>query len=248
MLTKGKIKSLQNLKLKKERDKRGIFLVEGEKSVVEVLKSDFFIEEVFATSDFIETYKDLLNAKDRRAAKVEEGELEAVGSFEHNTSAVAVVKQKKRDVIPEIKTGITLVLDDIRDPGNLGTILRIADWYGIKQIIASIGSVDMYNNKAIAASMGSFTRIPIFYTNLFTFLKQNKLPVFGAYLDGKNVYKTTFPKDGILLIGNESNGISGELKEFVKEKITISKVGNAESLNASVATGILLDNWIRSIV
>ncbi len=247
MLTKGKIKSLQNLKVKKERDKRGIFLVEGEKSVVEALKSDFFIEEVFATSAFIETHKDLLNARDRRAAKVEEGELENIGSFEHNTSAVAIVKQKKRDVVPEIKTGITLVLDDIRDPGNLGTILRIADWYGIKQIIASIGSVDMYNNKAIAASMGSFTRIPIFYTNLFTFLKQNKLPVFGAYLDGKNVYKTTFPKDGILLIGNESNGISGELKEFVKEKITISKVGNAESLNASVATGILLDNWIRSI-
>jgi TrmH family RNA methyltransferase len=247
MLTKGKIKSLQNLKIKKERDKRGIFLVEGEKSVVEVLKSDFFIEEVFATNDFIETHKDLLNAKDRRAAKVEEGELEAVGSFEHNTSAVAVVKQKKRDVLPEIKTGLTLVLDDIRDPGNLGTIIRIADWYGIKQIIASVGSVDMYNNKAIAASMGSFTRIPVFYTNLFTFLKGTKLPVFGAYLEGKDVHQTTFPKDGILLIGNESNGISPELKEFVSEKITIGKFGKAESLNASVATGILIDNWMKAL-
>ncbi|MFM7487408.1 MAG: RNA methyltransferase, partial [Cytophagales bacterium] len=138
-----------------------------------------------------------------------------------------------------------LVLDDIRDPGNLGTIIRTADWYGIKKIIASEETADFYNPKVIHATMGSFCRVQIFYTSLLQYLSDASQPVYGAFLDGDNVHDIDFSKSGLLVIGNEAQGISKVVENKVTQRITIPKRGGAESLNASVATAILLDNVFR---
>ena len=176
---------------------------------------------------------------------VKQDEIEKVSALESNDSALAVVKQKQ-NILPEIKTDeIIIALDEIKDPGNLGTIVRIADWYGIQNIIASKTTADFYNSKVISASMGSFTRINIFYTDLAEFLSKIKLPILGAYLEGENIHKMSFPKNGILLMGNESNGISKEMEKFVTQKVTIPGYGKAESLNVAIATAVILDNWKR---
>jgi TrmH family RNA methyltransferase len=136
-------------------------------------------------------------------------------------------------------------LDDIRDPGNLGTIIRTADWYGIKHILASEETVDFYNPKVINSTKGSFTRVQVHYTDLNAILAANELPVFGAFLTGENVHQAKFPKAGLLVIGNESNGISPSLSTKITHPVTIPKFGQAESLNAAIATAILLDNIRR---
>jgi RNA methyltransferase, TrmH family len=139
-----------------------------------------------------------------------------------------------------------LVLDDIRDPGNLGTIIRTADWYGIQKIIASEETADYYNPKVISATMGSFTRVSVFYTDLATYLGQHHHRVFGAYLEGQDIHKVDFGTSGLVLIGNEARGISPSLSRFVTDKITIPKYGKAESLNAAIATAIICDQ-VRNV-
>ncbi len=152
----------------------------------------------------------------------------------------------KPNVLPVIENDFCLVLDDLRDPGNLGTIIRTADWYGINHIVASEETADFYNPKTISATMGSFCRVNVFYTDLIEFFSDNKLPVLGTFLDGADVHQFDFGKGGLIVIGNESNGISGALNKFISHRISISKIGGAESLNAAVATGIVLDNIFRS--
>jgi TrmH family RNA methyltransferase len=139
----------------------------------------------------------------------------------------------------------SLMLDDIRDPGNLGTIIRTADWYGIKNIIASEETADVYNGKVIQSSMGSFIRVHIFYTSLKEYLTRNTLPVFGTFLDGENAHTIQYGTGGIILVGNEANGISKEVEQFVTRRITIPRFGQAESLNAAIATAIVCDNIRR---
>jgi TrmH family RNA methyltransferase len=146
----------------------------------------------------------------------------------------------------EVSNEFCLVLDDLRDPGNLGTIIRTADWYGIRNIIASEETADFYNPKTISATMGSFCRVNVFYTGLEGFLSKNKLPLFGAFMEGSDAHRVDFGTSGLLVIGNESNGISQAIGRFVQQRITIPRVGGAESLNAAIATGILLDNIFRS--
>ena len=141
---------------------------------------------------------------------------------------------------------IHLVLDDIRDPGNLGTIIRTADWYGINKIIASSETADFYNPKVISATMGSFTRTKIFYTGLESYLAgQTGRPIYGAFLHGNSIYQTDFSSGGFLVIGNESRGISERLEPHITERITIPRIGKAESLNAAIATAVVLDNIRR---
>ena len=144
--------------------------------------------------------------------------------------------------------GLVLVLDDIKDPGNLGTIIRLCDWFGVEQLVCSNETVDCYNAKVVQATMGSLTRVSIIYEELIPFFKNTSLPVYGALLDGKNVYKSKLPKDAILVMGNESNGISTAIIDLIPNKITIPRFGNlqqTESLNAATATAILLSEFKR---
>jgi RNA methyltransferase, TrmH family len=247
MLTKGRAKFIESLKDKKVRTAQKLFVVEGEKSVAELLSSDFSIDSLFITKSFESKYASLLKQKRFSYELVEKEEIENMGSFGSNEAALAVVRQKTNDPLTAYADEIVLALSDIRDPGNLGTILRIADWYGIRKVLASNTTVDFYNNKAISASMGSFLRVKVFYTDLEKFISRAKVPVFAALMKGENVHETKFPKGGILIMGNESNGISKDLQSLVNNKITIPRFGSAESLNAAVATAVILDNWKRSV-
>jgi len=257
MFTKGQASAIKSLQDKKYRQKTGLFLVEGEKSVVETLNSDFEIKTILATKEFYKKYQELINNKKKErqivCEIVESGEINNVSSLENNDSVLAIVKQKDFSKIntednSDIKDGeIILALDNIRDPGNFGTIIRIADWYGIKNIMASVGTVDFYNPKVISATKGSFTRVNVTYTNLINYLEETKSPILGAFMQGENIHKFSFPKNGILVMGNESNGISPEIGKIIKQKITIPTFGQAESLNVAIATAVILDNWKRNL-
>ncbi len=245
MITKNQIKFIQSLQLKKFRQQHQFFIVEGAKNVLELLNSSYSIVTIYATSTF---HKENIKAFDKQNQIVEiatETELEQMGSFSSNNAAIAIVKTKEnRELLAQNE--LVLVLDDIRDPGNLGTIIRIADWYGLKKIVCSENTVDLYNAKVIAATMGSFLRVSVFYTDLVKYFeKQKGVFVGGAFMDGQSIYNIVLPKSGYLLIGNESNGISKDVEVFVNQRITIPKRGGAESLNAGIATGILLDNFFR---
>ena len=239
-------KLIKSLHQKKNRKETGKFLVESVKNVAELLASDYKIDQLYATKDFADAYADTLRKKNVRAQVVEAAELDAFGTLEHNDGALAVAIQKEQVPLNDL-SGITLALDDIRDPGNLGTLIRIADWYGIKNIICSPSCVDWHNPKVISATMGSFTRVAGHYIELPNFLKNTKLPVLGAFLNGESVHTMKFPKDGVLVVGSESHGISREVEKIVTQKVTIPSFGGAESLNAAVAGGIILDRWKGSL-
>ena len=243
MLTNNQRKLIKSLADKKNRVETGLFLVEGEKSVAEVLESNFEIDFILTTTEFFDTYGEQIRNKSKEYEIVSQSKIEKVGTFATNDSALAVVKQKINKVFDIKKDGVVLALDEIKDPGNLGTIIRIADWYGIENIVASKETVDFYNPKVITATKGSFTRVNIFYTDLNDFLSKTKLPVLGAFLNGENIHETKFPSGGILVMGNESNGISKEIEKLVTKKITIPSYGAAESLNVAIATAVILDNW-----
>ncbi len=245
MVSKAKIKYLKSLQVKKYRKQEQSFVVEGTKSVQELLNSSFETIWVGGTENFLLAHSKQLFSKEIETAEVSVNELAQLGSFQTNESVIAIARMKQ-DSLPELENEFTLVLDDLRDPGNVGTIIRTADWYGIKNIIASEETADFYNPKTISSTMGSFCRVNFFYTNLNEFLSQYKLPVFGAFMDGADVHQLNFGKSGLIVIGNESNGISEEVSQFVQQRITIPKIGGAESLNAGIATGIILDNIFRS--
>ncbi len=243
-------KDVRKLADKKHRNESGLFLVEGEKNIAELLESDFVVRVIYGTPEFLETLSPLLRSRVKiELVSTPEDQLVKIGTLQTNNAGIAVVEQKKNSVDLEelaqaAQKSFVLALDDVRDPGNLGTIIRLADWYGVTHVIASETTTDFYNPKTIAASMGSFTRVSVTYCALEDFLSklsQNHIPVMGAYLDGKNIHGGGLPKNGILIMGSESHGISDSLTSFVTTKITIPKWGKAESLNVSVATGILLD-------
>jgi len=240
MVSKAKIKYVKSLQVKKYRKQEQSFVVEGAKSVQELLRSSFEVIWVASTESFLQSHAKQLSAKKIEFVEVSANDLSLLGSFQTNDAAIAVARMKE-NVLPEWKDEFGLVLDDVRDPGNLGTIIRTADWYGIKNIVASEETADFYSPKTISATMGSFCRVTIFYTNLNEYLIQNKLPVYGAFMNGSDIHQTDFGNSGLLVIGNESNGISEKVSQFVQQRITIPRIGGAESLNAGVATGIILD-------
>jgi RNA methyltransferase, TrmH family len=245
MLEKAQIKLIKSLQDKKDRKELGLFLVEGAKNTLELLNSDFEVSELFVTEEFFTKNKSALESKNVKYKIVTQTDLEKVGSLESNDSALAIVKQKINSEFEISENEVVIALDEIKDPGNLGTIIRIADWYGVKKIIASNNTVDFYNPKVISATKGSFTRVQIFYTDLKQILSETKIPVLGAFLNGENIHKFSFPKQGILVMGNESQGISEEIEKCITQKITIPSFGNAESLNVAIATAVILDNWRR---
>jgi RNA methyltransferase, TrmH family len=243
MLSKADIRYIKSLQVKKYRKQEQCFIVEGAKSVQELLQSDFHMVMLLATPQFLASTEIGVNY---RIEEVSETELEGLGDFQTSTSAIAVARMKPNEPLTFKDDEFVLLLDDIRDPGNLGTILRTADWYGITKVVASSETADFYNPKVINSTMGSFTRSAIYYTDLIEFLKSIKgRPVYGAYLEGQNIHETVFAKGGFIVIGNESRGINDKLEAFISQKITIPKFGEAESLNAAIATAVILDNIRR---
>lgn len=245
MLSKARIKFIKSLQLKKYRNQEQCFVVEGGKSVLEVLSSEFKIEQLLVTQEFHQENYRALKTNSSETIIVEPSELTGLGEYSSNDAALAVVRMAPNNRPTLMKDTFCLMLDDIRDPGNLGTIIRTADWYGITNIIASEETADVYNSKVIQSSMGSFIRVNIFYTDLKQYLISNKLPVFGTFLDGENTHQINFGPGGIIVIGNEANGISKEVERFVTRRVTIPRFGHAESLNAAIATAVICDNIKR---
>ena len=239
MLSKATIKFIKSLQVKKYRKQEQCFVIEGAKSVQELLASDFELVKLIGTRDFLSGITIPTNAE---VIEVTESTLESLGEFQTNRSALAVARMKPNEIHSD-EYGI--LLDDIRDPGNLGTIIRTADWYGINKVIASPDTADFYSSKVITSTMGSFTRVQFYYTPLDSYLTACKVPVYGAFLEGRNVHEVSFAKGGILIIGSESHGISTGLERFITERITIPRYGAAESLNAAIAAAVICDNLRR---
>ncbi|MBY6198386.1 RNA methyltransferase [Vibrio hangzhouensis] len=241
MISKNQLKLLRALGQKKQRKAHGLFLVEGEKNVLELVHTSLSVRQIFATSEFLTKHLEELKGFECIEASLDE--LTKASSLVSNNAAVAVVEIPETQA-PEAK-GMMIALDGVSDPGNLGTIIRIADWYGIKHIVASTDCADPYNPKTIRATMGSFGRVQVTLLDLPAYLQQSALPVYGAFLEGENVHKTQFSAQGILLMGSESHGVRPEAEQYVTDKITIPAFGGAESLNVAMATGIILDNFRR---
>lgn len=242
MLSKSKIQFIRNLHTKKGRYEAGRFLVEGKKSIDEVINSDLKIVEGFFVKNWISPLK-----IDFPATLISEKELARITSLSSNRDGVLVIEIPKNPIkIQQKPQDITLVLDHINDPGNLGTILRICDWYGIFHIVASKDTVDIYNPKTIISSMGSFARIQVSYTDLSEYLQGIATPIFGADLQGENLHTFDFSKyfPLHLVIGSESHGISPAVKKFLTNTVTIPRFGEAESLNAGVAAAVILDRIV----
>jgi RNA methyltransferase, TrmH family len=241
MVSKSQLKYIQSLGQKKYRDTEGIFVAEGPKLVKELIQSkNVELTQIFALNEWVGENKALL--KSANVTAINETELERISQLTTPNKVIALVK-KFPSGAPVIKERISLVLDSIRDPGNLGTIIRIADWFGVSQIICSDDCADMYNPKVVQATMGSIARVNVFYTDLPVWLKQQLgMRIYAAMLEGKDVTKMSAIKEGLIIIGSESTGIDRELQECANEKISIPRKGSAESLNAAVATGIILSH------
>jgi RNA methyltransferase, TrmH family len=236
-ISKNKIKFLRSLRLKKNREQEQCFLIEGEKMVLEAIQvCPGNVREVYVLKDA----NIALNFN--RSFEINSTESEQISGFKTPNKCLALVSYP---TIEPRNDDFTLVLDQIQDPGNLGTIIRLADWYGLSKIICSTDTVDCFNPKVIQASMGSIFRIKILYTDLSTWLNSTELPIYGALLEGENVYQTVLPSKAILVVGNEGSGISKPVQELITTKITIPRLGAAESLNVSIATSILLSEFFR---
>jgi RNA methyltransferase, TrmH family len=247
MISKNTLKYIHSLQQKKYRKQHQAFLVEGGKSVVELINSRMQILMVYATPHFVQKNDNYFKNPLFPYEVVEEAELAKAGTFQTNDAALAIAAMPVNELLYVNDREYVLMLDDIRDPGNLGTIIRIADWYGIHKIICSDETADVYNPKVIAATMGSFTRVRTYYCNVEEYLQQYPhLPVYGAFLNGASVHQTSFAASGIIVMGNESKGISPALEKIIAHKITIPAYGVAESLNAAVATAIICDNMRRT--
>lgn len=244
MLSKRNSRYIKSLQLKKYRKQEKAFIVEGTKGVLELLKSDYQIQLIVFTKDFDSQLFTDFSMQGITLIETGQKELEQIGTFQSNNSILAVASTKP-NVIVEIGDELMLALDDVRDPGNLGTIIRIADWYGINKIICSSETADLYNPKVINATMGSFTRVEVCYTDLSAFLKKTDLPIYGALLEGENIYNQQLNPKGILVMGNESHGIGSEINSLITHPLNIPRRGGAESLNVSVATAVILDNFFR---
>ena len=245
MLSKTHTKYIQTLHHKKFRDEYGAFIAEGPKVVLDLLEGEKFVcKELIALDKWLNEHP-LLHTKFKETefTRVQDFELEKISTLSTPNAVLAIFEKQKENSDINVTGQITLVLDTIQDPGNLGTIIRIADWFGINNIICSPGCADMYNPKVVQSTMGSLGRINIFYTNPVEWLQKNEsTTIYAATLKGKPVKLIKNISEGIIIIGNESNGISDEILALVNEEITIPKTGKAESLNAAVATGIILSH------
>ncbi len=237
MLSKNELKYIQSLCQKKQRQAEGLFIAEGTKLVDELLKSHYNIRKLYALAGWAQQYQG-----SHEVVTITDIELEKISGLQTPNQVLAVAEQRLPAKEPETKAQLTLVLDGIQDPGNFGTIIRIADWFGITQIVASEDTVELYNPKVIQSTMGSFIRVNIWYRSVHDFLQTATVPVYGALLNGKNMHGEPPVTEGLLVIGNESKGIGKELLPYISHPITIPRLGGAESLNAAVAAGIIVSH------
>ncbi|MCD4684183.1 MAG: RNA methyltransferase [Bacteroidales bacterium] len=252
MISKNQIQHIKSLSINKFRKIHNKFIVEGPKIIDELINSPFNVKGIFAQAEWININGSALT-NDTSITEVSEKELNRISNLKNPNQVLAVVDMAE-NIQPDSNTfnDLVLILDDISDPGNMGTIIRTADWFGIKQIICSDSCVDIYNSKVVQATMGSLFRVSVYYTNLKNYLE--KLPpgqnIYGTLLDGENIYQASLTNKGFILIGNESRGISKDLITFITHKLTIPNysykpLDTAESLNASVATAIVCAEFRR---
>jgi TrmH family RNA methyltransferase len=241
MVSKNQLKLISSLQQKKYRMANRLFIAEGHKVIGELLDSAYKLSAIYMTED---VFPDVgLQYK----TMVTESELKKMSALStaNNCLAIFEIPEQQRPT----SGGITIALDDIRDPGNLGTIIRLCDWFGIEEVVCSLETVDLYNPKVIQATMGSLARVNVTYTNLKEYLKQAAVPVFGTFMDGANIYAQPLPERAIVILGNEANGISSDIEKLVNRKLAIPRFGNlqkTESLNVATATAIILSEFCRS--
>ena len=241
MLSKNQIKYITQLKQKKFRDQHNFFVAEGFKVINELLHTTLELQQIYTTKPL--NYK----VSSNYVTLISETELKKISSLTTPNECLAVFK--KKEIAQPKQNGLKIALDDVRDPGNLGTIIRLCDWFGIDDLICSSETVDVYNPKVIQATMGSLTRVNVFYTDLNNYLNNYDGPVFGTFMDGENIYKKQLPNNGVIVMGNEANGISKEIETLVTAKIAIPRFGalqQTESLNVATATAIILSEFKRN--
>ena len=240
MVSKNQIKLITSLQQKKYRAIHKMFVAEGIKVIQELLQSNFELYHLYIT----ETIFELVAAHQKTLISTSELQKISALNTANNCLAVFIIPEPK----PMIEKGLLVALDDIRDPGNLGTILRMCDWYGIEQLICSKETVDIYNPKVIQATMGSIARVQVHYVELNDFLSTTLLPVYGTFMSGENIYKSNLPEEAIVVLGNEANGISVDIEKTIKKRITIPRFGKfqqTESLNVASAAAIVLSEFRR---
>jgi len=241
MLSKNQIKTLTGLQQKKYRKQHKLFFAEGIKVVQELLNSNFELHQLFTTQDIF------TGIPYDKVTIVTADELKKISALTTPQACLALFTMP--DEKPVANEGLIVALDDVRDPGNLGTIIRLCDWFGIKHLICSAECVDVYNPKVVQATMGSLARVNIVYTNLHDYISNSPLPAFGTFMDGRNIYSEALPQSGIIIMGNEANGISEEIETLVKHRIAIPRFGDlqqTESLNVATAAAIILSEFRRN--
>jgi RNA methyltransferase, TrmH family len=241
MVSKNQIKLISSLHQKKHRQTHQLFIAEGIKGIQELLDEHFELDHLYTTqSDF-----EAVPAKLKTV--VSEADLKKISALASPNTCLAVFKMPKVKAINS--SGLIVALDDIRDPGNLGTILRLCDWFGIQQLICSKETVDVFNPKVVQATMGSIARVNVTYVDLYDYIANSKLAVFGTFMEGENIYTSNLPQDGIIVMGNEANGIASDLEKIIKHRLTIPRFGTlqkTESLNVATATAIVLSEFRRA--
>lgn len=240
MLSKSQIKLITGLQQKKYRKQHKMFFAEGLKVVQELLDSSLNLVHLYSEPGYFN------NVPPDKYSEVTEAELKKVSALTTAQHCLALFEIP--DEKPAPLTGLSVALDDVRDPGNLGTIIRLCDWFGIETLVCSAACVDVYNPKVVQATMGSLTRVNVVYADLDHYLQQTKLPVFGTFMDGENIYKKSLPAEGIIVMGNEANGISERIEALCSERIAIPRFGDlqqTESLNVATATAIILSEFRR---
>jgi TrmH family RNA methyltransferase len=241
MLSKNQIKLITSLQQKKYRKQHQLFFAEGVKVIEELLRSKYELQTLYVTEPL-----DFKVSTDK-IYTISPAELKKISALTTPNNCLAVFKTPTEHF--SLKEGLIVALDDVRDPGNLGTIIRLCDWFGVEQLVCSPETVDIYNPKVVQATMGSIGRVAVLYTDLVSFLKTTSLPVFGTFMDGENIYKKDLPSNAILIMGNEANGISDEVAQCMTSKLTIPRFGQlqeTESLNVATATAIILSEFKRN--
>lgn len=246
MLSKSNIKRITGLHQKKYRKQEGVFVAEGIKVIQELLDSSFELEMIYG----VEHTPLNIPSKNKNAfQQVTVAELKKISFLKTPQTALALFKIPHQEEDPH--TGITVLLDDVRDPGNLGTIIRLCDWFGVTRLVCSTQTVDCYNPKVVQATMGSLSRIHISYVDITTYLKEEQRPIYGTFMEGDTIYTATLPEEAVIIMGNEANGISDMVAQFVTRKIAIPRFGSlqkTESLNVATATAICLSEFKRGSV
>lgn len=246
MLTKARIKLIRSLRLKKYRQQNNLFVAEGTKIVTEIVQSDWSVLQVLASKAWMEQHASLLTGLEIQI--VSEQQMQQLTLLSSPSPAMAVVEIPPPTAFPDLSQQWTLYLNDIRDPGNLGTIIRLADWFGWSTICLTPETVDPFNPKVIQATMGSITRVGLHTVDPSTFWAQvGDIPIWCAHMEGTSIYEAALPEAGILCIGNEAQGLSTLLEGHCTNRITIPRQGQAESLNAAMATGILLSHMTQQM-